>query len=262
MLKTKHPNYDVLNLIGYGLAKFDKEFVIAFGAKTKQEFYKKMVDIGVAETVGTIKNRQDSFDPFFDNARKGWWQGKNYYLAPVKNSIDTLFGQEDVSSYATIVKLYLQDNFQAKYEYSQPVSPIIKSKFKQLQLTGKTAEDFFINNYQNIPAFKRGVWQDARMLGDGYDFQIEMSETSQFFLVEVKGVKDRSGSIRLTENEYFKALEYRDDYVLVVVSNLGEKPLMNIIFNPTENIIFSKKQTLIQQVTYHADFKSSTEHQD
>ncbi len=43
MLKTKHPNYDVLNLIGYGLAKFDKEFVIAFGAKTKQEFYKKMV---------------------------------------------------------------------------------------------------------------------------------------------------------------------------------------------------------------------------
>lgn len=99
------------------------------------------------------------------------------------------------------------------------------------------------------------------MLGDGYDFQIEICEIARFFLVEVKGVKNRSGSIRLTENEYFKALEYEDDYVLVVVSNLGEKPLMNTIFNPTQKIVFSKKETLIQQVTYHADFKGSTEQQ-
>jgi Domain of unknown function (DUF3883) len=255
-----HPNSEILNLIGYGLAKFDKEFVTAFGAKTKQEFYKKMVDIGVAETIGTIKNRQDLFDPFFDNARKGWWQGKNYnYSNPIKISIDSLFGEEDVNSYSTIIKLYLHDNFQAEYEFSKPISPIIQSKFKQLQMTGKTAELFFINNYQNILTFKHGLLEDARMLGDGYDFQIEISEKNRFFLVEVKGVKEKSGSFRLTEKEYLKARDYQDDYVLVVVSNLSNKPLINPIFNPIKQLSFSKQETTQTQITFHANFKGSAE---
>ena len=63
----KHKNYDILNLIGYGLAKFDTHFVSAFGFKTKNSFFEYVVKIGIAETVGTVKNRQDLFDPFFDS---------------------------------------------------------------------------------------------------------------------------------------------------------------------------------------------------
>ena len=70
----KHENYEVLNLIGYGLAKFDINFVKFFGFKTKTAFYEYIVQLGVAETIGTVKNRQDLFDPFFDNKRRGWWQ--------------------------------------------------------------------------------------------------------------------------------------------------------------------------------------------
>jgi hypothetical protein len=68
----KHENYEILNLIGYGLAKFDKGFIKEFGFKTKSDFYTFLVDKGVAETSGTIKNRQDMFDPFFPNPRSGW----------------------------------------------------------------------------------------------------------------------------------------------------------------------------------------------
>jgi hypothetical protein len=70
----KHENYEILNLLGYGLAKFDNLFIYEFGFKTKTEFYNHMVEYGVSETGSVVKNRQDLFDPFFDNGRKGWWQ--------------------------------------------------------------------------------------------------------------------------------------------------------------------------------------------
>lgn len=64
MSSNKHQNYEVLNLIGYGLAKFDKDFIGQFSCSSKNEFYQKMVDINVADTIGTVKNRQDLFDIF------------------------------------------------------------------------------------------------------------------------------------------------------------------------------------------------------
>ena len=63
---------------------------------------------------------------------------------------------------------------------------------------------------------------DARLFGDGYDFQIQID--SRFVLTATKGIRSTYGSVRLTENEYSKAQEYKDDYGLVVVSNLGVLP--------------------------------------
>jgi hypothetical protein len=65
MSDNKHENYEILNLIGYGLAKFDMKFVKEFGFQTKTDFYNEMVNRGIGETTGVIKNRQDLFDPFF-----------------------------------------------------------------------------------------------------------------------------------------------------------------------------------------------------
>ncbi len=96
---NKHENYEILNLIGYGLAKFDTEFVRSFGFETKSAFYQSAVESGIAETVGTVKNRQDLFDPFFDNERKGWWQKGNAYVHR-KVFIDSLFGEYDAKTFA------------------------------------------------------------------------------------------------------------------------------------------------------------------
>ena len=38
MSDSKHENYEILNLIGYGLAKFDMDFVKQFGYQTKNRF--------------------------------------------------------------------------------------------------------------------------------------------------------------------------------------------------------------------------------
>lgn len=244
----KHENYEVLNLIGYGLAKFNMDFIKFFGFKTKTAFYEYIVRQGIAETIGTVKNRQDLFDPFFDNKRKGWWQKGEAYIHR-KIFIDSLFGSLDASAYANIVKLYLQDKFHVTYKPTEEISPVIKSKFKQLQITGQEAELFFMNNYNRVASFENGVLEDARIFGDGYDFQIEVQK--HFFLAEIKGLRTDYGSIRMTQNEFEKAKEYTDDYALVVVSNLGDIPKMSVVFNPTGKMSFIEKAMNTKQVSYH-----------
>ncbi len=238
-MTQKHENYEILNLIGYGLAKFDKEFVNQFGFDSKSSFYDFLVRNGVAETSGTIKNRQDLFDQFFNNNRRGWWQKGNTYIHR-KLLIDSLYGNESVESYSNLLKLYLQQDFRVT-DYKPIVKPITQSKFRQLQETGLEAEMFFMNNFKLISLFERGSIEDARLFGDGYDFQLNFTDET-FYLTEVKGLKVETGSIRFTEKEIIRAEEYKDKYYLVVVSNLRETPQFSVVENPIKNLKLKKQE--------------------
>lgn len=234
---NKHENYEILNLLGYGLGKFDNEFIKQFGFETKNSFFDYFVEIGIVETGSVVKNRMDLFDPFFENSRKGWWQKGDAYIHR-KLLIDSLFGNENVIGYANIVKLFLKDNFKIENILVE-VKPIVKSRFKKLQETGLEAELYFMNNYNSIDIFKNGNIEDARLYGDGYDFQINVNENS--FLAEVKGIRAKKGKFRLTENEYFKAREYQNDYFIVVVMNLNDLPTFLPIENPLKNLKFEER---------------------
>lgn len=87
--RNKHRNYEILNLIGYGLAKFDNDFIREFGFSTKTAFYNFCIKNGVANTTGTVKNRMDLFDYFFPTAdEKGG--GKRVMLIYTEKFISTL----------------------------------------------------------------------------------------------------------------------------------------------------------------------------
>lgn len=251
-MTQKHENYEILNLIGYGLSKFNMDFVEAFNLASKSEFYNFIVHHGIADTVGTVKNRQDLFDPFFDNGRKGWWQKGDAYIHRL-HSIDAFFGSLDANEYADVVKIQMHENYAVKDVLpAKAISPVRKSQFKQLQQTGHSAELFFIKNYQNISLFTNGNLEDARMLGDGYDFQISVGE--QFFLAEIKGIHEKTGAFRMTSNEFEKAKEYENSYALVIVANLGDLPTMKPFLHPVSCFEFSKKETQSRQLSYHAKF--------
>ena len=244
----KHKNYEILNLIGYGLAKFDNKFIEEFGFSTKNDFYIFCVDRGIAETIGTVKNRMDLFDPFFPNNRKGWWQKGDAYIHR-KILIDSLFGNEKVKEYVNIVKLYMRDIFNIK-DFRISVEPIMKSRFKKLQETGLEAELYFIENYNKIKLFNNGTLEDGRLFGDGYDFQIKVGETC--FLAEIKGIRKTRGKFRFTENEFKKALEYKDNYVVTLVLNLSDIPRFLAIENPIKNLTFVEKKIKSSETTeYH-----------
>lgn len=242
----KHKNYDTLNLIGYGLAKFDAAFVKLMGFSSKQAFFKHVVDIKVAETVGVVKNRQDLFDPFFDTPRRGWWQKGEAYIHR-KKLIDSLFGELNAEEYADIVRFHLQTEFAGQ---DVKIEPILQSKFRQIQQTGQEAEMYFMHHYAEIESFKDGTLQDARLLGDGYDFQIQVD--FRYYLAEVKGVGTESGNIRMTHKEFNKAKEYKNDFALAVVSNLYDLPTMNIVFDPLRKIELTEKEITSTQLSYHS----------
>ena len=248
MSENKHKNYEILNLIGYGLAKFNEHFIHEFGVNSKTAFYEIFVNNNIAETTGTVKNRQDLFDPFFDNGRKGWWQKGDAYIHR-KLFIDSLFGSLNAVDYASVVKLYLHEELKLPEYNKKLISPVIKSRFKQLQTTGE-AEVYFINNYTKIVDFINCEIEDARNFGDGYDFQIRKNDS--FILAEVKGIRTKKGAFRLTENEYSKAKEYKSDYGVVVISNLEDMPKMSVIYDPIKNIQFTQHTVDSKQLNFHS----------
>lgn len=250
----KHENYEILNLVGYGMAKFDTAFVDEFGFSTKASFYDYLISLGVAETRGVIKNRQDLFDPYFENSRIGWVSGYDRYIHR-KEFIDSFLGVENVKGYADFVKLYLTDKFGATKTIDKATKPILQSKYKQIQLTGREAENYFITNYTRIDAFKDGKIEDARLYGDGYDFQVDTPQDT--FLAEIKGLNDIYGGFRLTENEYQKATEYREKYYLVVVSNLAKIPKLDFFTNPVVRFDLTRIVVQPSPQTYYASDNQS-----
>lgn len=240
---------DIMNLIGYGLAKFDIAFANEFGFMSKAAFARFIVQIGLAATEKAVSNRMDSFDPYFDNGRRGWYQRNQ--REHIKLYIDSLFGNENVHNFANIVKMYIKDDNPDIALQTDIVSPTQKSRFKQLQETGKEAEFYFMNNYNQVPIFENGILEDARLWGDGYDFQLQCN--GLYLLAEVKGLRSNTGSIRMTQNEYKKAVEYQKDYILVVVSNLQKNPKLSYVANPTQTLSFTYRETNSVQVNYYSN---------
>jgi len=96
------------------------------------------------------------------------------------------------------------------------------------------AEIYFINNFNSIDVFEDGQIEDARLYGDGYDFQIDTNNFS--YLAEIKGIREKKGKFKLTENEYNKALEYIENYIITLVLNLNDSPKFLTIEDPIKNL--------------------------
>lgn len=107
-----------------------------------------------------------------------------------------------------------------------------------MQETGLEAELFFMNNYKSIDLFKNGTLEDARLYGDGYDFQVDVNDKS--FLAEVKGIRMQKGGFRLTEKEFTKASEYKNSYIITLVLNLNESPRFLTVVNPLKELDFEE----------------------
>lgn len=56
----------------------------------------------------------------------------------------------------------------------------------------------------------------------------------------------------MTEKEFIRAAEYKNDYGLVIVSNLENIPKMTPIFNPTEELVLERKSKIQEQISYHS----------
>lgn len=88
----------------------------------------------------------------------------------------------------------------------------------------------------------------------GYDIRSKdksKDEKDRIRYIEVK-TRAREGSIALTQNEWFKAQRFGDDYYLYVVFNAATKPELYIIQNPAKNL---KPEQKIELVRFFVDKK-------
>ena len=80
----------------------------------------------------------------------------------------------------------------------------------------------------------------------GFDVR-SMDKDGKVRYIEVKA-RAETGAIALTQNEWFKARRFKDDYYLYVVMNAAGKPQLHIIQNPAENLAIEEKVEVVRYV--------------
>lgn len=70
--------------------------------------------------------------------------------------------------------------------------------------------------------------------------------------IEVKA-RAQSGDIALTQNEWFKAHRFKDDYYLYVVFNASKSPQLFIIQDPAENLDAHEKVEIVRYIIESED---------
>ena len=91
-------------------------------------------------------------------------------------------------------------------------------------------------------------------LTEGHPIHTYLLETELIheLLAEIKGIRAEKGKFRMTENEYNKALEFKDDYLITLVLNMNESPTFKTIENPVKNLVFKKEERVSKPITeYH-----------
>lgn len=72
--------------------------------------------------------------------------------------------------------------------------------------------------------------------------------------IEVKA-RAESGDIALTQNEWFKAHRFKEDYYLYVVFNAVSKQELYIVQNPAQNLKAEEKIEMVRYIIGHDDIK-------
>jgi hypothetical protein len=126
------------------------------------------------------------------------------------------------------------------------------SAFAQRLVTGLAAERYFESVYASLPVFHGLALENTTRFGCGYDFRMRREQNKDDFLaIEVKGLKDQSGSLSMTHKEHNAASALKERFFLFVVRNFRETPNHTIFQDPiSSGLHFKKKETVIVQVSW------------
>ncbi|MBU4446671.1 DUF3883 domain-containing protein, partial [bacterium] len=89
----------------------------------------------------------------------------------------------------------------------------------------------------------------------GFDIRSQDPQTKTIRYIEVKA-RSKKSAVALTQNEWFKAKRFKNDYYLYAVMPTSNNPELYIIQNPAENL---KAEEKIEVVRYFVPFKEIRE---
>lgn len=239
-------NHKLALYVSYYLARFDKLAYSNLGLGNQTQTHKTIGEI-LSVKPKSVQNWRDEFDPLFGN-RVGWYQRP---MIPSRIQVANALNALSEYQILNLVQEILKEGSATNTELKQLIKIISDEKDEptgQIILrgpTGKKAEEFFIDYFEKNRLPLTGEIEDCRELGVGYDFKIINS--TNYALVEVKGISANKGGVLFTNKEWEVALSEKERFFLCVVSNLDSSPAIQFINNPAEKLNPQKNiQTTIQ----------------
>ncbi|NMM53416.1 protein NO VEIN domain-containing protein [Paenibacillus aquistagni] len=224
-------------IIAYYLSKYNLSAITALGFKNYTNTFEEVGQI-LDVKPNTIKNMRDEFDPLHDNGRMGWYQRE---LRPSRMKVVEVFQGFSEKALTEIVKDILReygpevnrlgteyvDLYLATLGACNDENHLPYWEISNRGITGKKAEDFFIQEFQsgNIEGFQ-GELKDRRNDGCGYDFEVGEH------VFEVKGLAAVKGGLLFTDKEWSIARNLRERYILVFIKNFDDIPQIELVIDP------------------------------
>lgn len=239
---------DKLILAGLYFSKFDTVGLSLLGFESFTEGF-NVIGFALGGKPASIKNYRDEFDPLFPNSRAGWHQRSTRpYCARVLKEYQSL----DLQTFAELIKSFV--GYDEKASAAPPTEGDENdSAFARRLITGVAAEHYFESIQPGLSEFSDYALENTTRLGCGYDFRLKSKTNDSFLAVEVKGLKDKTGSLMLTPKEHEVATALADRFYLFVVKNFCESPFHEIYRNPIAGpLSFESKKRLIVQVSWVA----------
>ena len=244
-------NRDMAIVIGLYLSRFNNQALAAFEFSSFRQAY-NVLGISLGIKPKSINNYRDEFDPYFPNGRKGWQRD----IKPQSKVIMDLAKDLTFEQLTFIIKAHLSHKEIDLEDLQIPITTYQnKHEFSASRLiTGKAAEEYFIQIYPTIDIFAGYDISDTTSQGCGFDFKL--SKGLSRFYIEVKGVNDKNGNILMTEKEHKVANELLSRYCLFVVRDFRNTPFHNYFFDPLHCglINFKKQERQVIQTSYTGIF--------
>lgn len=237
-------------LAGLYLAKYDSAGLKRLGFGSFLEAF-NVIGYALGAKPASVKNYRDEFDPLFPNRRQGWHKrATREYCLKVFNQYKDL----DVETFSSLVRSFggYDDN---AWSQTPPAGEgeAGESSFARRLITGLAAEHYFEAVQPGLPEFHDCVVENTTRLGCGYDFRLRSEARKDFLVVEVKGLRERTGSLAFTPKEYEVAAALNSRFFLFVVKNFAEAPFHEIYRDPLAgDLQFSRKERVIVHVSWLA----------
>jgi len=239
-----------LILTGLYLSKYDSAGLKRLGFDGFVEAF-NVIGYALGSRPASIKNYRDEFDPFFPNARKGWRKRPmRAYCHKVFEEYESL----DMEPFTALVESFVgYDANRWSAVRTVAGEPDGDGQFAARLATGLAAEQYFESVQPTLPEFKGYTLENTTRFGCGYDFRLSAPTGTGPLAVEVKGLRDRTGSVSMTPKEHNAAATMTDSFFLFVVKNFREEPFHEVFQDPlSSRLSFQMSERVTVQVAWLA----------
>jgi hypothetical protein len=239
-------------VVGYAMSRLDVKYLAARKLSTwQQAFAEASNSLTVKGT--SFKNLRDEFDPYHCNPRAGW-HGRD--LRMNRQRVMDELGELSDDALLELVATILKGKQEIIVEAIDSLAVVNKTAHNVAErlLTGRLAEEYFLNHSAKLVGVDPNDILDLRDAACGYDFGVK---TQPDWAIEVKGLKKTKGEILFTDHEWAEAKRRSKQYWLVVVGNLSATPKTRLIVDPGATLpaICRYRQTVA--VTWHSSVNVS-----